>query len=189
VPWLWATAVPGSLVLWKFDLANYAYFYGLSFAFYLGTTCFSVGVYFYSTWNMKANVAPYKLPVKVEATLQLMVRFIIADVICNLGYTIFSISISIFGTPNPVLFRIAVPLLNAQGLANYYVCAMSQEGLKSVCLVGSSGPDPLTQELIPRRRNGSDGSAPTLFERLMKQEVEGQLFVFLGKVQSAPKYH
>ena len=73
-PWLWAFLIPGSLVLWKFDKANYEYFYGLSFTFYLGTTFFSICVYFFSTWNMKENVAPYKLPPKVEATLQLMVK-------------------------------------------------------------------------------------------------------------------
>jgi hypothetical protein len=92
VPWLTACANSGTLILWKWNERSIEWFYGYSLVFYSLTTFFSVCVcaytlVFYRTfWAEPNSIHADTVPATVKATLRLMVRFIVADITCNLGY-------------------------------------------------------------------------------------------------------
>jgi hypothetical protein len=89
VPWVCAFANACFLILWKCGLSSIGLFYVYNLAFYMVTTLFSIVVYMYALWFYRiisASGSKYTVPLSVIATLHLMVRVMVADAICNIGY-------------------------------------------------------------------------------------------------------
>jgi hypothetical protein len=89
VPWLCAFANACFLILWKVGLSSIRFFYVYNLAFYTVTTVFSIFVYVYALWFYRiisASGSKYTIPISVDATLRLMVRVMVADATCNIGY-------------------------------------------------------------------------------------------------------
>ena len=89
VPWLCAFANACFLIFWKWGLSSIHLFYLYNLAFYTVTTLFSIVVYMYALWFQRiisASGSKYTVPKSVDATLHLMVRVMVADATCNIGY-------------------------------------------------------------------------------------------------------
>jgi hypothetical protein len=108
-----------------------------------------------------------EMPAVLVNSWKLLSRLIVADLVINLPYIVLCFSLIYTDRPNAVLFNIAVPLIQAQGIAIYCVYVLSRETLEHLCIccVGSSSHlEAATLEITGggggdhSSRNGSSGT-------------------------------
>jgi hypothetical protein len=131
-PWAFALSKPIFLLLGR--TANVTdgslYFIGYS---YLITTLIGVSAFTFSaTTVQRFQKERGTLPQEVFRTWQLMNRFLLADIMCSLPWTV-SCFLSINGISNEVVYNVGVIMKNAQGLGCFFVYSMNARTLTSMC--------------------------------------------------------
>jgi serine/threonine protein kinase len=135
--------------------------------YFLTYAAINFGVFF---WTLGVFLFSKVVVAKLETTFggsppvvlynrQLMARFLLAYVVCNLPWTVFCVYINIYGKSNEILFGIADPLLVLQGFANYVCYSASQEKLVGCCCVTRENDD----DDLEMSWSGKDDAANSTF--------------------------
>jgi hypothetical protein len=73
------------------------------------------------------------IPEALLNSWKLLFRLIVADLVINLPFIILNFSLIYTDRPNPLLFSISMPLLQAQGIAIYCTYTLNQAALQRMC--------------------------------------------------------